>query len=67
MYALLAQKFSHDHLREKLIGTGAAMLIEGNTWGDTYWGVCNGEGYNHLGRLLMDLRDELQKPSPASL
>jgi predicted NAD-dependent protein-ADP-ribosyltransferase YbiA (DUF1768 family) len=34
-------------------------LIEGNWWGDTYWGVCNGVGENHLGKLLMKIRDYL--------
>ena len=35
-------------------------LIEGNWWGDTYWGVCNGVGENHLGKLLMKIREELK-------
>jgi predicted NAD-dependent protein-ADP-ribosyltransferase YbiA (DUF1768 family) len=34
-------------------------LIEENTWGDTFWGICKGQGENHLGRLLMQIRDEL--------
>jgi ribA/ribD-fused uncharacterized protein len=35
-------------------------IEEGNYWRDTYWGVDlkTGEGYNHLGRLLMKIRDE---------
>jgi predicted NAD-dependent protein-ADP-ribosyltransferase YbiA (DUF1768 family) len=32
-------------------------IIEHNTWGDTFWGVCNGRGDNVLGKLLMELRD----------
>ena len=32
-------------------------IIEHNTWGDTFWGVCNGVGNNMLGKLLMELRD----------
>lgn len=31
-------------------------IVEENTWNDTYWGVCNGVGENHLGKILMDLR-----------
>src|SRR5690606_30581727 len=27
----------------KLINTGAKMLVEGNTWGDTMWGRCKNE------------------------
>lgn len=57
MYECLRQKFSDPELRDKLIATGDAQLIEGNTWNDTYWGVCNGVGENHLGKLLMQIRD----------
>lgn len=39
--------------------TGNAELIEGNTWNDTFWGVCNGEGENNLGKLLMKVRTNL--------
>ena len=40
MRELLWQKFSpKTHLREKLLGTGLQTLIEGNNWGDTYWGA----------------------------
>ncbi len=57
----LFYKFSQDKdLRDKLIATGNTELIEDNTWNDRFWGVCNGEGINHLGKLLMELRDELK-------
>lgn len=60
MRILLFEKFlSHPDLAERLIATGEAELVEGNTWGDTYWGVCDGKGLNMLGKLLMDLRKEL--------
>ena len=60
MYDLVRQKFTqNEELRAKLIGTGGAILEEGNHWGDTYWGVCNGEGENHLGRILMVVREEI--------
>ena len=39
--------------------TEDAELVEDNWWGDKFWGVCNGEGENHLGKLLMKIRDEL--------
>lgn len=55
----LRLKFQHPHLRDKLIATGNAILIEGNTWGDTYWGICNGVGKNRLGELLMRVRTEI--------
>lgn len=57
----LEQKFSqHPELAQKLIDTGNAWLIEGNTWHDTFWGQCDGVGQNNLGALLMALRDELK-------
>jgi hypothetical protein len=61
MYDLVKLKFeSHDYLREKLLATGDAELIEGNTWGDVFWGVCDGVGDNNLGKILMQVRDELK-------
>lgn len=60
MFDLLWQKFQDPILRARLLDTAPFRLIEGNTWGDTYWGVCRGTGHNHLGRLLMQLRDQLQ-------
>ena len=34
-------------------------IVEYNNWGDTFWGVTihNNEGSNHLGKILMDIRD----------
>ncbi len=56
-----ASKFTrHFDLREKLLATGDRKLVEGNTWGDTFWGVCRGNGKNHLGKILMKIRAELQ-------
>jgi ribA/ribD-fused uncharacterized protein len=46
-------------LTRALLATGDANLIEGNTWDDTFWGVCNNSGENNLGRLLMKIREEL--------
>jgi N-glycosidase YbiA len=60
MYILLRQKFSIPELKEKLLTTGDTELIEGNNWNDTYWGMCNGIGENHLGKLLMQVREELR-------
>lgn len=61
MRALLKRKFQDPELRMKLLATGSRMLIEGNWWGDTYWGVCKGKGENWLGRMLMQLRSEIQQ------
>lgn len=57
MRDLIRQKFHFKNsLGQKLIRTGDIELIEGNTWGDTYWGVCNGQGENNLGKILMEQR-----------
>lgn len=59
MYTILRAKFSqHKDLREKLLETGNAKLIEGNTWGDCVWGMCRGKGQNKLGKILMLIREE---------
>lgn len=59
MEDLVRQKFSKSPLKEMLLMTGDQELIEGNTWGDTFWGVCRGKGQNHLGKILMKVRGEL--------
>lgn len=60
MEDLVRQKFQQEPLRSQLIETGNQELIEGNTWGDTFYGVCGGVGENHLGKILMKIRSELQ-------
>lgn len=56
---IISEKFKQNpELRMKLYRTRNFELIEGNTWGDTFWGVCNGKGRNWLGRILMEYRDE---------
>lgn len=57
MASILAAKFSDPELRLMLLQTWGCELVEGNTWGDTFWGVCNGKGKNNLGKILMELRD----------
>lgn len=52
-------KFQYPDLRDKLLATGDRQLVEGNTWGDRFWGVCDGEGENHLGHILMNIRKRL--------
>lgn len=44
MLDLLRQKFRQPQLRDALLATGDAELIEGNTWGDTYWGCVQRRG-----------------------
>lgn len=60
MYQVCKAKFSQNSdLLNKLLATGDAELVEGNTWGDTVWGVCEGVGENNLGKTLMRVRSEL--------
>lgn len=62
MYNCVKAKFEQNpDLAEKLIATGDAYLEEGNTWGDRIWGTVNGIGQNHLGKILMRVRQELQE------
>lgn len=59
MRRILEFKFADPILCARLVRTGNEELAEWNHWGDTYWGkdthTCQGE--NHLGKLLMELRD----------
>lgn len=60
MRGLLVDKFTrHPDLASRLVATGTRRLVEGNTWGDRFWGVCDGQGHNQLGRLLMEVRAQL--------
>lgn len=58
MKEILIAKFYNYELRQKLLATDGLVLVEGNTWGDTYWGQSPiGTGENMLGKLLMEVRD----------
>lgn len=62
MVAIVWEKFSeNENLKRALLETGNAYLEEGNWWKDTFWGVCNGEGSNILGHILMAVRDGLRR------
>lgn len=61
MTAIVKAKFEqNEDLQKKLLATEDAYLEEGNTWGDRIWGTVNGVGANNLGRILMNVRKELQ-------
>jgi ribA/ribD-fused uncharacterized protein len=76
MEDLLRAKFANDELASMLLSTAPRPLIEGNTWGDRFWGcvlvkrttpwdgdnaVPCWDGQNHLGSLLMKVRDDLER------
>ena len=63
MEEIVRAKFmQHPELAAKLLATGDKVLVEGNHWGDTCWGVDTrtGQGENHLGKILMKIREELK-------
>jgi len=69
MLHLLVDKYTrHPHLGARLVRTGKALLIEGNTWHDNWWGDCHCAkcsripGKNMLGRLTMQVREALAQP-----
>jgi len=61
MEYILRKKFEDPKLLKQLLETGERELIEGNTWGDKFWGQVDGEGANNLGKLLMKIRKELME------
>lgn len=68
MYDVCYAKFTQDPaLKAKLLATGDRELIEGNTHGDRCWGMTYSQKYdmwigeNRLGKVLMQLRDDLRK------
>lgn len=67
MLDLLRQKFQHESLRWLLLDTGNEELVEGNDWGDKFWGRCRGEGLNLLGELLMQVRSEIRDPESVNI
>ena len=62
MKNLLIKKFSDERYRSLLLTTGDTYIIEGNTWGDTFWGVdlYSGEGENILGLMIMEIRSSMK-------
>jgi len=67
MESLIRQKFTrYPDLHQKLLNTGSTSLIEGNNWGDKFYGAVwdthqnQWIGENHLGKILMKVRDELR-------
>ena len=58
--AILAKFTQHEELRELLLSTGDAKIIE-HTANDDYWGDGgNGRGKNWLGRILVEVREKIR-------
>ena len=59
MKQVLKCKFTQNNpLMQKLTSTYPLPLSNTNREGDTFWGVCCGKGKNHLGQILMKIREE---------
>lgn len=75
MREIVWNKFVANHeLRAALLATGNEELVEGNTWHDNFWGdckcgfrikrckpACRQPGLNILGKILMDVRAQLDE------
>ena len=63
MRDIVTAKFEqNEYLMRLLIETKGCHLIEGNTWGDRFWGECPiGNGRNELGKILMGIRDDIMR------
>jgi len=63
MKRVLRAKFTqHEDLKQLLLSTGTARLVESATVDNAVnrlWGEVNGVGKNKLGELLMEVRSEL--------
>lgn len=72
MEDLVFQKFSkNEDLRDLLLATGDIEIVEGNSWHDNFFGICNclkcplekqrpKEQGNQLGKILMRVRERLK-------
>jgi len=70
MLRLVRDKFRDPELAKALLDTREEKLVEGNQWGDRFWGaVWNGsswEGRNELGKILMKVRADLRQAKAAA-
>lgn len=71
VYDIVKAKFDQNpDIRQKLLDTKDAILIEGNHWHDNFWGACSCQkclkhsSQNTLGKILMDLRKKYANQTP---
>ncbi len=67
MEDLVRQKFAQEPYTTLLLETGTQEIIEGNKWHDNFWGMCScpdceDKGENNLGKILMQIREEIRQP-----
>ena len=61
MKVLIKEKFQNPFLGDLLLKTGVMKLVMNNRFNDRFWGVCNGEGDNKIGKILEEVREELRQ------
>ena len=73
MGELVRIKFNMPRFKDRLLATEDALLVEGNRWHDNFWGDCycpdclDKDGANHLGKILMRVREELRNDCPGTV
>lgn len=71
METCLMKKYRQEPFSSRLINTGNQNIVEGNYFGDTVWGVdlksSPNVGENHLGRMIMLIRNTLNKERRSSV
>lgn len=61
MFSVVFDKFIRNkELKTKLLSSGNKYLEETNHWNDKFYGVCNGDGLNVLGKIIMEVRGILR-------
>lgn len=63
---LKAKFYQNFSLGVKLINT-REPIVEENHWGDTFWGVCGGQGENHLGKIIEKVKKFIEKDPKYSI
>ena len=61
MHDIIMEKVkAHKEIKELLLNS-EGEIINNVSWDDTFWGVMNGEGKNHTGKILESIREELKE------
>jgi ribA/ribD-fused uncharacterized protein len=67
MRKFIKLKFENPILREMLLSTSDFELVQENMWNDRFWGTSKGVGENWLGKILMEVRDEIRSEKLADV
>lgn len=59
MRKLISEKFENPFIRWRLKETSPRILLHENSWNDRFWGIVRGAGENNLGKILMEVREEI--------